>query len=126
MAFTSYTDAALLGHLLGSTTYTKPSALYVALFVGDPLAGGVEVSTSGTGYARQSGTFSVATNVATNASNIEYSAATTAWGTITHVAIYDAMAAGNQLVTAALTTAKTISVGDILRIPTSDLSVTLS
>jgi hypothetical protein len=126
MAFTSYTDNALLGHLLGSTTYSKPSTLYVALFVGDPLSGGTEISTSGSAYSRISATFNVAAGVATNAANIEWSTATSAWGTITHVAIYDAATSGNQLITAQLTSAKTIGSGDVLRIPTGQLSVTLT
>jgi hypothetical protein len=126
MAFTSYTDNALLGHLLGSTTYSKPSTLYVALFVGDPLSGGTEISTSGSAYSRLTATFNVSGGVATNAANIEWPTATSAWGTITHVAIYDASTSGNQLVTAQLSSAKTIGSGDVLRIPTGQLSVTLT
>jgi hypothetical protein len=126
MAFTSYTDNALLGHLLGSTTYTKPSTLYVALFVGNPTSGGTEISTSGSAYSRLAATFNVAAGVATNAANIEWPAATSAWGTITWVAIYDAVTGGNQLVTAQLSSAKTIGSGDVLRIPTGQLSVTLT
>jgi hypothetical protein len=126
MAFTSYTDNALLGHLLGSTTYTKPSALYVALFVGNPSSGGTEISTSGSAYARLSATFTIASAVATNTAAIEWAAATSAWGSITWVAIYDAVSGGNQLVTAQLASAKTIGSGDVLRIPTGQLSVTLT
>jgi hypothetical protein len=126
MAFTSYTDNALLGHLLGSTTYTKPSALYIALFTGNPASGGVEILTSGSAYARQLATFTISSAIATNTAAIEWPVATSAWGTITWVAIYDAITGGNQLVTAQLTSAKTIGSGDVLRIPTSQLSVTLT
>jgi hypothetical protein len=126
MAFTSYTDNALLGHLLGSTTYTKPSTLYVALFVGDPSSGGTEISTSGSAYSRLTATFTVSSGVATNSAAIEWPAATSAWGSITWVAIYDAVSGGNQLVTAQLASAKTIGSGDVLRIPTGQLSVTLT
>jgi len=126
MAFTSYTDNALLGHLLGSTTYTKPSALYVALFIGDPASGGTEISTSGSAYARIAATFTVSSGVATNTAAIEWATATSAWGSITWVAIYDAVTGGNQLVTAQLASAKTIGSGDVLRIPTGQLSVTLT
>jgi hypothetical protein len=126
MPFTSYTDNKLIDHLLGSGTYTKPSALYVALFIGDPTSGGTEISTSGSAYARQSTAFTIAANVATNTAALEWAPATTAWGSITHVAIYDALSSGNQLVTAALTSTKTIGIGDVLRIPISQLSVTLT
>jgi len=126
MAFTTYTDNKLIDHLLGSATYTKPSTLYVALFVGNPASGGTEISTSGSAYARVTSTFTIASNVATNTAAIEWATATSAWGTIDWVAIYDASTSGNQLVTAALSTSKTIASGDVLRIPVSSLSVTLT
>jgi hypothetical protein len=126
MAFTSYTDNKLIDHLLGSATYTKPSTLYVALFVGNPASGGTEISTSGSAYARVVSTFTISTGTATNTAAIEWATATSAWGTIDWVAIYDASTSGNQLVTAALSSAKTIASGDVLRIPISSLSVTLT
>jgi hypothetical protein len=126
MAFTNYTDNKLIDHLLGSGTYTKPSTLYVALFVGDPSSGGTEVSTSGSAYARVTSTFTISGGNATNTAAIEWATATSSWGTIDWVAIYDASTSGNQLVTAALSSAKTIASGDVLRIPISSLSVTLT
>ena len=126
MAFTSYTDNALIGHLLGSTTYTKPSSLYVALFIGDPAGSGTEISTSGSAYARIAATFTIAGGVAINTAAVEWATATSAWGSITWVAIYDAVTGGNQLVTAQLASAKTIGSGDVLRIPIGQLSVTLT
>ena len=126
MAFTSYTDNKLIDHLLGSATFTKPSTLYVALFVGNPASGGTEISTSGSAYARVVSTFTIAAGTATNTAAIEWATATSAWGTIDWVAIYDASTSGNQLVTAALSSSKTIASGDVLRIPISSLSVTLT
>ena len=102
MAFTTYTDNKLIDHLLGSNTYTKPSTLYVALFVGNPSSGGTEVSTSGSAYARVTSTFTISGGTATNTAAIEWATATSSWGTIDWVAIYDASTGGNQLVTAAL------------------------
>lgn len=126
MAFTNYTDNKLIDHLLGSGTYTKPSTLYVALFVGNPSSGGTEVSTSGSAYARKTSTFTVSGGNATNTAAIEWATATSSWGTIDWVAIYDASTGGNQLVTAQLSSSKTIASGDVLRIPISSLSVTLT
>lgn len=126
MPFSSYTDNKLIDHLLGSGTYTKPSSKYVALYVGNPAGSGTEVSTSGSAYARQSAAFSITGGVATNSANIEWSAATSSWGTVDYIAIYDASTGGNMLVTSALTYPKTIASGDVFRIPTSNLSVTLT
>ena len=125
MAFTAYTDQNLLNHLLGPTAFTKPAALYVALFVGDPSSGGTEISTSGSGYVRQSASFTVTSGVASNTADIEWPVATSTWGSISWVAIYNASTGGNQLVTAQLTSAKTIAAGDVIRIPANDLDVTL-
>lgn len=126
MPFTSYTDNKLIDHLLGSGTYTKPSSLYVALYVGNPLTSGTEVTTSGSAYARKLSTFSISGDTATNEFVLEYNVATTNWGTIDYCAIYDALTSGNMLVTAALTTPKTVVIGDILRFQTASISVTLT
>lgn len=126
MPFSAYADNKLIDHLLGSGTYTKPSGLYVALYVGDPLTSGAEVSTSGTGYARQSATFTITGGSATNTSAIEFPAATANWGTIDYCAIYDALSGGNMLVSAALTSAKTVATLDILRFQASTITVTLT
>lgn len=124
MPFSSYTDTQVLDHLLGAGTFTKPAALYTALFIGDPTAGGTEVS--GGSYVRQSSSFTISGNVATNTANIEWATATASWGTVTHIAIYDALSSGNQLVTAELGTPKIIVTGDVLRIPAGQLSVSLT
>lgn len=126
MAFTSYTDNKLIDHLLGSNTFTKPSSLYVALYVGDPTSGGTEVSTSSTAYSRQSAAFTISGGAATNTAQLQWSAATASWGTITHVAIFDASTSGNRLVDAALSSSKAIGIGDVLQIPAGDLDVTLT
>lgn len=126
MPFSSYADNKLIDHLLGSGTYTKPSTLYLALYVGDPLTTGAEVSTSGSAYARQAITFTISGGTASNTSSVEFSAATTNWGTLDYCAIYDASTNGNMLVSAPLTSAKTIAVGDILRFQAANLSVTLN
>lgn len=126
MPFSSYADNKLIDHLLGSGTYTKPASKYVALYVGDPAGSGTEISTSGTGYARQSAAFTITTNSATNTSQLTWSTATANWGTITHVAIYDAVTAGNQLVTSALSSSRTVNTSDTLRILASNLTVTLT
>jgi hypothetical protein len=40
--------------------------------------------------------------------------------------VYDASTSGNQIAYAALTSAKTIATGDVLRIPAGDLDITLN
>jgi hypothetical protein len=74
---------------------------------------------------REAVTFTVSGDTATNSGAVEWPVATGNWGTITHVAIFDALTSGNMIAYAALSAAKTIETGDVLRIPATDLDVTL-
>lgn len=111
------TDFALKG-----TTFTRPAnGLWVALFTTTPAldgTGGVEVSTSGTGYGR--------VNIADNAwtgpsgSNIEYSNTndltfglpTANWGTIVSSGLYTAQTGGTLWYISSGTAPKTVNAGD--------------
>ena len=127
-SFSDYLEDKLLKHVFTNTAYTSPTSLYVALYTAAPsdTGGGTEVS--GGSYTRKVATFTVSgtSTLATNSAAIEYDAATASWGTIVAVAIYDASTAGNFLAWADLTTSKAIDTGDILRIPSGDLDITLS
>jgi hypothetical protein len=108
-----------------SGAVTRPSAWYIGLFTAAPGEAGGGTEVSGGSYARQTVTFTVSGDTATNGANVEFPEATASWGTITHVAVFDAITGGDQVAYAALTTAKAIDSGDILRIPAGDLDVTL-
>lgn len=125
MSFSNYLETELLDHVFTNSAYTSPTTVYVSLHTANPDedASGTEVS--GGGYVRQSGSFSVTGNTATTTAAVEYPTATADYGTVTHVAIWDASTAGNMLAYAALTASKTISTGDVFRIPTGDLDITL-
>ena len=125
MSFSNYLETELLDHVFANNAYTSPSAVYVSLHTANPDedASGAEVS--GGGYVRQAGSFTVSGNTATTSAAIEYPTATADYGTVTHVGIWDAESSGNMLAYAALTASKTISTGDVFRIPTGDLDITL-
>ena len=127
MSFSNYLETELLDHVFTNSAYTSPSAVYVSLHTANPDedGSGAEVTTSGTGYARQAGSFSVSGNTATTTAAVEYPTATASYGTVTHVGIYDASTGGNLLAYAALTTSKAIASGDVFRIPAGDLDITL-
>jgi len=127
MSFSNFLETELLDHVFTNTAYTAPSTLYLALHTANPDedGSGTEVSTSGTAYARQTVTFTVSGNTATTDAAVEFPTATANFGTVSHVAVWDASTAGNMLAYAALTTSKTIETGDVLRIPTGDLDITL-
>lgn len=125
MSFSNTYETNVLTWTFTNGAVTRPTAWYLGLFTTDPgeAQGGTEVS--GNGYAREAVTFTVSGDTASNSAAIEFSAATGSWGTITHVAVYDASTGGTQIAYAALTTSKAIDTGDILRIPSGDLDITL-
>ena len=127
MSFSNYLETELLEHVFTNTAYTAPSTLYLALFTSNPAedASGTEVTTSGTAYARQTVTFTVSGNTATTDAAVEFPTATANYGTVSHVAIFDASSAGNMIAYAALTTSKAIETGDVFRVPAGDLDITL-
>ena len=125
MSFSNYLETELLDHVFAGNAYTAPAAVYVGLFTSNPDEGGTGTEVSGGSYARQSGSFSVSGNTATTTAAIEFPTATATWGTITHIGIYDAASAGNLLAYAALTASKAIASGDVFRIPTGDIDITL-
>jgi hypothetical protein len=127
MSLSNLFETNVLTWLLTGDAVTRPSSFYVALFTSNPDedASGTEVSTSGTAYARQSVSFSVSGNTASNSAAIEFPTATASYGTVTHIGVYDASSAGNLIAYAALTTSKAIDTGDVMRLPANDLDVTM-
>lgn len=123
----NYLENALINATLRNTTYTSPATVYLALYTDDPTDADTGTEVSGGSYARQSITFGSPSNgTSTNSAAIEFPAATGNWGTITHVGIRDALTTGNLLYHTALDVSKTINTGDIFKILTSNLSVTLA
>ena len=127
--FSNYLENAVINEVLRNTTYTSPATVYVSLYTSDPTDAdsGTEVSTSGTAYARTAVTFGAPSNgVTTNSADVTFPTATASFGTVTHIGIHDASTSGNLLFHTPLDTAKTIDSGDIFKIETGNLSVTLA
>lgn len=142
-AASTYLEVKLLDHVLKNTAFSQPSVLYVALFTGSPAANlqdGVltaEVSTSGTAYARQTIAFSAATTsgsgasavtTTSNSATVTFPTATASFGTITYVAVMDnaTRGSGNVLFFGAVTTTKSIDVGDTFQITSGNLTIALA
>jgi len=126
MSFTNYLETEILDHVFAGAAYTAPSTKYLALFTGAPgeTGGGTEVS--GGGYARQTVAFTTSGNTTSNNAAVEYPTATANYGTVTHVAVFDASTSGNMMAYAALSSNKTIETGDVFRVPSGDLDITLN
>ena len=123
----NYLENALINVTLRNTAYTAPTTVYVALFTSDPTDAGSGTELSGSSYARKSATFGAPSNGASvTTADITFDQATGSWGTVTYIGIYDALTTGNLLYQTPLTTSKTIDTGDIFKIASGSLSVTLA
>ena len=126
MSFSDYLETKVLDHVFAGTAYTAPSTLYVALFTAAPSDSGGGTEVSGGAYARQTIAFTTSGDTTSNNAAIEFPTATANYGTVTHVGIYDASSSGNLMAWASLTSSKTIETGDVFRIPSGDLDITLN
>ena len=123
----NYLENALINVTLRNTSYTAPTTVYVALYTSDPTDADTGTEVSGGSYARTAVTFAAPSNgVSTNSADVTFPTCTLAWGTVTHIGIRDALTSGNLLYHTPLDASKTIDLGDIFKITTGNLSVTLA
>jgi len=125
--FSNFLENALINATLRNTTYTSPATVYVSLYTSDPTDADSGTEVSGGSYARTSVTFDAPSNgVTQNSADVTFPTATASWGTVSHIGVHDASTSGNLLFHTALDTAKTIDSGDIFKIETGNLTVTLA
>ena len=127
MSLSNTFETNVLTWMFTASAVTRPTAWYLALFTSNPAedGSGTEVSGTGTAYARQSVSFTVSGNTASNSAAVEFPTATASYGTVTHVGVYDASSGGNLIAYAALTTSKAIDTGDVLRVNSGELDITM-
>ena len=123
----NFLENALINATLRATTYTSVATVYVSLWTSDPTDAGSGTEVSGGSYARTAVTFAAPSNgVTTNSADVTFPTATASWGTVGWIGINDAATSGNLLYHSPLDTSKTIDSGDIFKISTGNLSVTLA
>ena len=126
--FTNYTENQLVDHLYRAGTFTKPTAMWHALYTAAPGEAGGGTEVTGGSYARvnlapsdtnwtatqggTSGASSGTTGQTSNAVAITFPTPTANWGTISHVAQHSASSAGNPYTYGTLGTPKTVNNGD--------------
>ena len=124
--FTNYLEDKLLDHVLNNASFTSPTTVYVGLFTAAPTDTTAGTEVSGGSYARQVLSVSTASEgVVTSDADVNFPQATGNWGTIVALGIHDALSSGNLLMYTDLTTSKTIETGDILKVSSGSLTVTL-
>ena len=123
----TYLQDKVVNLSLRNTAYTPPTTVYVGLFTSTVTAGGSGTEVSGGSYARTSVTFGAPSNgVTTSNADCTFPQATASWGTVSHIGLYDASTSGNLLFHTPLDTSKTIDSGDIFKIASGSLTVTLA
>lgn len=123
----NYLENALINATLRNTAFTSPTTVYVGLYTTDPTDANTGTEVSGGSYARTAVTFAAPSDgVTTNNAAVEFPQATGSWGTVGWIGILDASTAGNLLYHTPLDASKTIASGDIFKIATGSLSVTLA
>jgi len=127
-ALSDYLENKLLEHSVGKTAFTMPTGCYLALYTAAPTDAGGGTEVTGGAYARQQTNTSWAAasagSIATNV-DITFPTATANWGTVTHVGLFDASTAGNLLWWGALSASKTVNSGDVFKINSGQLVLTL-
>ena len=123
----NFLENALINATLRATTYTSVATVYVSLWTSDPTDAGSGTEVSGGSYARTAVTFAAPSNgVTTNSADVTFPTCTASWGVVGWIGINDAASSGNLLYHSPLDTSKTIDTGDIFKISSGNLSVTLA
>lgn len=132
MSLSNYLENELLDHVFKQTAYACPTTIAIALSTADPSDSGANIAEPGAGaYGRvkcatDGADISAASAGETaNVGALTFPQATASWGTITHMAIYDATAAGNMLAYGTLTTSRDVTTGDTVRFAAGDLDISM-
>jgi len=117
-----YARDAVIDHVLGTTSFTMPTTVWVRLHVGDPSSDG---STNGAsnGTRKQATMGSAVAGTASNSGNISWSASETADERLTAVSIWDAETGGNCLIYGGLASPVVTAAGSAFSFPATNLSV---
>lgn len=127
-AFSAAVETAILGHMLGSTTWAKPAARWVALHLADPTDAALAATeVAGSGYARvqHADPFAVSGKTATNTLALQFPVALGDWGLISHASVWSASTGGTMLAHGPLEVPRSVLIGDILSYAAGKLSLTV-
>jgi hypothetical protein len=120
-----YLENKVLDHILGTTSYTMPDDVYLALYTTTPTDSTSGTEVTGGSYARKLITFGASSSgAATNNTNVDFTLMPTC--VVTGIAVCDALTSGNILVYGGLAASKSLSSGDTLRISSGDLSISIN
>jgi hypothetical protein len=133
MPLSTFYKNKVIDHMFRAQAFTVPTTVYLALFTS---ATGLDTNSptgevSGGTYARMACALDAASGgVTANTSQINFPTSTASWGTVTYVALVDSLTNTNWgvnvnvLAYGALTNAKTVDSGDIVRFDAGEFDFT--
>jgi len=125
--FTDYAEKKALDAVFNDPERTYKMALYTV--APTETTSGTEVSTDNTGYSRQTISFGVATGSGTTPSKVTndilvtFGPASSNWGTVTGMAIFDDL--GNMLVYGTLEASQTVATGNKVEFAVGAVEISL-
>jgi hypothetical protein len=128
-ALSDYSEKLLLDWLMTTGSATRPTAWYIALYTAAPSDSGGGTEVSGSGYSRQSASFSAASSpggTTSNSNTISFTASGGSWGTVTHIGIFDNSSGGNLIWHGGLTASKIVGDGDTLEFAIGNIDLTVA
>jgi hypothetical protein len=126
-------ELAMLDGVFNDPAYTPPATRYLALSTTTPTDAGANFTEPvGNAYARVATTaadWSAASGTAPaikqNSATLSFPTASGAWGTVTHIGIFDAASGGTPRWTGALTASKVVSSGDTAQFTATQITLQL-
>lgn len=119
-----YLENKLIDHSLGTTTFSKPTTIYAALYTVAPSDSSAGTEVTGGSYGRQTITFGAASSgSASNDANVDFNGMPTC--TVVAVGILDNSTSGNLLYWGTLASSRSVTSGDSIRIASGALTVSL-
>lgn len=125
MPLTAYGENLLANFAFNGESITRPTGWWVALHSQDPGVDGDVGECVGAGYSRAQATFSASDDgrVANDTADVEFPVSLSAWGTMTHISVWDAVEDGNCLLYNALLSPVIVSVGGHVIFPAGSLAI---
>ena len=127
---TDYLENKLVDHICGTTTYTKPTAIYVQLHTGTVPTSDIDgtLAIAGNATRKATGTMGASSGgTATNSADMTWTTGEVdTTETYTHYTIWDAVTAGNCLMWSKFDSDISVTSGDQFTISAGNLSVSVA
>ena len=125
----NYLEVKLLNETLNGVAFTAVNNPYISLHTADPTDAGTGTEVTGGSYARVASSFPTAsgtTGLVVSDATATFPTATAGWGAVGWIGLWDSLSGGNMIYHTALDAPKTIDAGDIFKISSGNLKVTLA